>query len=113
MSSMIDMWKMQTGIGWWCKKTFPDQDVGSISLHFSEEVIELQDSVIEYMRSGANPSTQSAVGEEIADCIILLLALADNLEINAAEHVRKKMQQNYRSKWEYDPALGYHKKVKN
>lgn len=107
-----DLWWLQRSVGMWCKKQFPDQDAGAIALHFSEEAIELQAAVIAYMRHGPNPSTQSAIGEEIADCIILLLTLADHVGVVSSREVRKKMRENYKAKFALDESVGYHKRVK-
>jgi NTP pyrophosphatase (non-canonical NTP hydrolase) len=104
MSSMVDLWKWQKRIGYWCKQTFPDNTPQTIEAHFQEETQELR-------RALFSCSTE-AVGEEIADCIILLLSLADELEINASEHVAKKFSEVVKQKWELDPEKGYHKRVK-
>lgn len=112
MSSMVDLWKWQQRIGYWAKQTFPDQTPEMIESHFEEEAHELSKAVLAYVVQGANPSTESDVGEEIADCIILLLALADELEINASEHVAKKFAEVIKQKWALDPSKGHHKRVK-
>lgn len=107
MSSMVDLWRIQKSIGYWCSKTFPDQNEQTIEAHFQEEANELHHAVF-----GLQIGQERAVGKEIADCIILLLALAEHLGIKASEEVRNKMTENYRAAFEYDPNRGYHKRVK-
>jgi NTP pyrophosphatase (non-canonical NTP hydrolase) len=111
MSSMVDLWKWQKRIGYWCEQVFPEQTPESIEAHFQEEAQELSRAVLALCAYGSNPSTLSAVGEEIADCIILLIALAYRLGINASAELAKKMATNFKRKWEYSPKHGYHKKV--
>jgi len=109
MSSMLDLWRLQKQIGYWCGKVFPDQNHQTIEAHFQEEVQELHMAV--FMPFDDEPTVQAEVGEEIADCIILLLALAENLGIVASQEVNKKMTKNFRSDFALDPSKGYHKKV--
>src|SRR5687767_5440483 len=110
MSSMVDLWKLQKQIGHWCGKTFPDQNEQTIDAHFQEEAQELHLAV--FTHHGSRESAREKIGEEIADCIILLLALAENAGIVASEEVRKKMNENYRRKFEMDNVRGYHKRVR-
>jgi len=109
MSSMVDLRTVQKQIGSWCGTVFPDQTHQDIEAHFQEEAQELHMAV--FMPFDDEPAEQAEVGEEIADCIILLLALAEHLGIVASEEVKKKMARNVRSDFALDPSKGYHKRV--
>ena len=70
----------------WTRKTFPDQTPESVMGHLQRELEEL----------AANPYD----GEEQADCVMLLLALADRTGVDPAAELEQKLEINKARRWE-------------
>ena len=76
--------QFQREVGEWGKATFPNSTLLSIMAHLREEVAELDHEV----RAGlpkhgpARYFGQVAIGEELADCYLLLLHLAHRVGID-------------------------------
>ncbi len=83
----------------WSRATFPDQDDLRIVNHLTEEVMELHDCVVN--------TPEQDVAEHIADCMILLAALADLFRIPIRQALADKHAINLGRTWEYDPERGY------
>jgi NTP pyrophosphatase (non-canonical NTP hydrolase) len=94
---------LQQEIGSWARETFPDQTDLRVVAHLNEEVQEL----LQAIASDDKPQ----VCQEIADCLILLLCLADRQGVSAASWVEGKMNVNRQRRWTFDPAYGYDKKI--
>lgn len=101
---------MLNDIKQWSKETFPNQSSNSVTYHFNEEVTELY-VVTDQVDKGIDVGERS-IGEEIADCIILLCALAGVYDIDVEAAIRTKHEVNKVRKFEFVPKVGYHKRVK-
>lgn len=88
-------------VGAWADRTFPDQTDDRLVRHLREEVEEL-DRACEQLEG---------IGEAIADCLILLYALAYRHNIDPDAAVRRKHEVNEARVWAFDPTYGYDKKV--
>ena len=75
----------------WRKKTFPKSDDISTYNHLIREVKELGEA-LEYGPIGP-------IKKEIADCVILLIGLADVLNIDILQAVKEKHQINVKRQW--------------
>lgn len=90
--------EFQREISEWAATTFPHQTPASKVAHLTDEVKELAD----------NPGD----GEEMADCFILLLNLADMGGFDLLEEARKKMAKNKLRIWGAPDARGVCRHVK-
>lgn len=99
---------LQQEIGAWADKTFPDQTDHRVMAHLREEFEELAGCVA---ASAVGPVLIDDLAVEIADCMILLLCLADRLNVSTDLAIREKMRINRERTWAFDPAYGYDKKV--
>lgn len=110
--------ELQRELGEWARATFPHGTSESILAHLKEEIGELEAAIQParsprgYRTRRASSERYDAIGEEIADCIILLLHLAHRHGIIAEAEVRKKFERNKRRTWESDDnGRGYRKHV--
>jgi NTP pyrophosphatase (non-canonical NTP hydrolase) len=78
---------LQTEIGDWCDKTFPNSTQKTILLHFKAEAKELLEA------------TDGETDQEIADCIMLLLHLAHKRRTSARDAIRDKFEICKKRKW--------------
>lgn len=92
----------------WSRRTFPEQTLERLARHLVEEAGEL-----ETLLDAVEP-----IGEEVADCGILIIAFLDHLErLTAARDIDPnaemwaKHQRNLQRQWATDPVLGYDKRV--
>lgn len=69
----------------WCAETFPGESMQSIFGHFVEEVHEL----------AADPSD----ADELADCLLLLISLAEVVRLNPVACMARKLAINKKRKW--------------
>lgn len=99
MTGQMD--RVQHVVGTWADATFPDQTDSRIMDHLGEEVRELYDAI------DATFAEPDAVGDGLADCLILLLCLAHRHGISAADAVGEKHARNERRVWRFDPERGY------
>ena len=99
----MDLNILQVSIGQWAAATFPHHTADSIFAHLEEEVSELKDAL------GANDPDK--IGENVADVLILLVTLAEFLDIPSKDAVIAKMAINRKRTWDYDPTTGYHRHV--
>lgn len=97
------MRRLQLIIEYWSRTTFPEQSADRLYKHLQEEMGELADALAD--------DTMEPVQEEIADCLILLLCLASYCEIDALDAVERKHAINTQRVYQFDPALGYDRKV--
>jgi len=88
-------------VGLWAKDTFPNQTADSILTHLEDEVGEL----LEAHGKGVG------VGEEVADCLILLLCYAYYKGIDVEASFLRKHRRNGRRKWGAPDARGVHRHV--
>lgn len=94
----------------WSTETFPNQATTSVTHHLNEELIELY-QVCDGVDRGEDVGERS-VAEEIADCIILLVALAGIYGIDIEEAIKNKHEINRTRTFKYDEKRGYHKRVR-
>ncbi len=90
----LELNRFQWQVGCWAEATFPDSTPQSIMAHLWDKVREL-DQIRE--------RTDSLLGEEIADCVLLLIHLAYKKRISLSEVLLKKHEKNKRRKWETEP----------
>ena len=82
----------------WKRATFPAETQASALAHFMAEASELE----------ACPSD----GEEIADCVMLLLSLAAHAGVSLKDEMRAKLEKNRRRKWGEPNADGFQEHVR-
>lgn len=99
-----DMTALQNHIGSWARKTFPDQTDDRVVRHLGEEVREIHAAI-------HDNGDEDKIRENVADCLILLLCLAERQGFSAYGAVIEKMAVNRQREWRYDPELGYDKHV--
>lgn len=88
----------------WANRTFPGRPPkSSINKLGMEELPELLLHLKEHGPQG--------IGEEWADCVILLLDLARIWKIDPATAIRNKMEINLRRHWKQDPETGFYNHV--
>lgn len=103
---------LQEIVGEWGEITFPNSTLLSIMAHLREEVAELDHEV----RAGlpkhgpARYFVQVAIGEELADCYLLLLHLAHRVGIDLDMAAAGKFDANRQRTW-HDDGRGYAKHV--
>ena len=100
------LWNIQN----WARETFPHQTRESVLAHLEEELTELR-AALERRTQKGNAETHGAVGDEIADCIILLVALAEVEGLDAYACVEVKHRVNTSRTFAFDPDKGYHKRT--
>lgn len=93
-----DVRVLQRYIGDWQRSTFGNGDshlaVQGQQKHLEKEVHELALELV-----GSRYRASASVGMEVADCLILLLGMADRLGIDAFELIAAKMIINRSRKW--------------
>jgi NTP pyrophosphatase (non-canonical NTP hydrolase) len=97
---------MQEEVGRWGRKTFPLATPHTIISHFREESTELIDRVDREALASYGPSEILDVAEEAADCVLLLMHLADQVGFSLSEAVVAKHETNRRRRWETAPTDG-------
>lgn len=101
-------------VGEWGERTFPDSTLLSIMAHLREEVSELDFEVRDWTgRPG--PATEFGrirIGEEIADCYLLMLHLAHRVGIDLGMAAAEKFAKNQHRTW-HDDGRGYAKHVED
>lgn len=89
----------------WANRTFPSRGPkSSVNKLGMEELPELLIHLKEHGPEG--------IGEEWADCMILLLDLAVIWKINPATAIKRKMEINNNRMWVEDPETGFFNHVK-
>lgn len=96
----------------WSTETFPNQTSNSVARHLNEELIELYAALDQFPPDQDGLGSIESVSEEIADCIILLCALAGVCGIDVESAVKAKHEINLTRRFEYVPKVGYHKRVR-
>ena len=90
------MKKLIKNIQKWQRSVFPEGTPNSIFAHLTKEIIELSHEVTCY---SFQKSSTSALGEEIADCMILLVGIADRANIDIVKAVKTKHKKNKQRTW--------------
>lgn len=91
-------------INGWANRTFPGRGPrSSLTKLNMEEIPELLTHLKEHGPEG--------IGEEWADCLILLLDLAVIWKIDPAASIKRKMEINNHRMWRKDPELGHYQHV--
>lgn len=106
--------EFQREIGLWGEATFPDSTPKTIMAHLREEVAEL-DHEVRNWKDYAGPARyfqQVAIGEELADCYLLLLHLAHRIGIDLDMAAAEKFDTNQQRTW-HDDGRGYAKHVES
>ena len=88
------MKKLQKQISEWQNKTFGDSKDRPVAIltHLKREIEELEMSVL----TNINKKETST---ELADCVILLVGLAEAFNVDLATAVAKKMKVNRKRRW--------------
>lgn len=90
---MSDLDDLQFAVGTWATTTFPRATPTSIVAHLKRECDELARAIAQDERSPA------AVAEEAADCLLLLLHLADTLDFSLLDATEDKQHTNEDRTW--------------
>lgn len=106
--------EFQREIGLWGEATFPDSTPKTIMAHLREEVFELGFEVQDWMDRPGPPSDfgRERIGEELADCYLLLLHLAHRVGIDLDMAAAEKFDTNKTRTW-HDDGRGYAKHVED
>lgn len=95
-----NMYNAQRAIHEWANKTFPGRDpVAALTKLVMEEIPEL----LQHKKQHGT----SSIGEELADCFILLLDLAAIWNVDLPVAIRDKMFKNASRQWTQDPSTGF------
>jgi NTP pyrophosphatase (non-canonical NTP hydrolase) len=105
---MTDLDELQRDVGEWGNRTFPAATNESIFAHLRDEVDEV-DFAVNDLRNPFHhpPEDLFALGEECADCLMLLLHLAHRNGFSLIEEARKKFAINQQRTWTTDSGNGY------
>ena len=96
----------QIAIHEWANKTFPGRaPKASLNKLVMEEIPELLTHLKEHGVEG--------IGEELADCFILLLDLAEIWGVNLPKAIQRKMLKNVGRGWVKDADTGFYNHVEN
>ena len=96
----MDLTTLQQKIGEWAEATFPHHTDQSIGDHLQEEVAELRAALFEHRNGEPLGGERSRdVGEELADCLILLLTMAWRHNVYLLPIVAAKHSINQRRRW--------------
>lgn len=96
------MRNLQKYIANWQRKTFGTNKKHWEGLlnHLRKEIEELEDSILDYHSHEVSAiEAHKAIENELADCIILLVGLADAFKIDLELATQKKMSENLNRKW--------------
>lgn len=99
---IMEISKLQKDIAEWSEKAFGDGVPGrrtwrfpGMFAHLKREIDELDAIIFETKLNGP---TQSII-EEIADCAMLLMDMADQLDADLLTEMAKKLEVNKKRKW--------------
>ena len=81
----VEFLKFQLDVTFWASATFPGQSAESKIAHLADEVVELRNAPTD--------------GEEMADCFILLLNVAQMAGVDLMRAAKLKMEKNRARKW--------------
>jgi NTP pyrophosphatase (non-canonical NTP hydrolase) len=99
-----NIYNAQRAIHEWANKTFPGRDpVASLTKLVMEEIPEL-------LTHKKQHGTEF-IGEELADCFILLLDLAALWNVDLPVALRSKMHKNAQRQWKKDDTTGFYNHV--
>lgn len=101
---MIDMANLQREVVAWQKKTFPESTIESCIRHLADEFLELEQAVVD-------GEPQERIAEEVADMVLLLIAVCGKAEIELEHAVAWKFMNVRRRTYAFDPARGYSRHV--
>lgn len=104
--------QFQREVGEWGVATFPQSTLASIMAHLREEVAEL-DHEVRGWKNFSGPGRyfqQVAIGEELADCYLLMLHMAHRVGIDLDMAAAEKFDTNRQRTW-HDDGRGYAKHV--
>jgi len=82
----------------WQNKQFPKSGTLSKLIHLREEIGELEEAYKE-IQSGTKPFKKKEFELELADCIFLLVGIADKENINLQKALKEKLKINKKRKW--------------
>lgn len=88
---MTDIKELTEEVVDWVSGALPDRGVKGTAKKLCEEVVELFEAVI--------TEDIDEIGEEIADCMILILDIADCYYIDIPMEVRRKLEINKKRSW--------------
>ena len=96
---------LQDETGTWGDATFPLSTARSVMAHLTDEIDEL---AVEVDTFGATtePTNRSALAEEAADCMLLLLHIAHKCGFDLETAARAKLERNRMRHWGEPDARG-------
>lgn len=95
---MLGISEFQKYVGFWGMRTFPRENATSRAEHLAREVEELKEAI---SKRGILD-----IGEEAADCFILLLGIAHMYQFDLFGQATKKMITNELRRWGEPDELG-------
>jgi hypothetical protein len=98
-----DLSEMQRSIAAWQRATFGEGDP-ALAVQGAQKKLEKESHELMLELVGTGYRASDRVGGEIADCLILLLGIADRLSLDSYELVAAKMAVNRARRW---PALAH------
>lgn len=94
MTLDLDIFQREWGL--WVRRALPEATTAGHLEKLKSEVVELQTAF----------GSGTPIADELADCLLLLLSIADRHGISAAEAMRKKFEVNKARKWGKPDANG-------
>lgn len=102
MADGTSLEKLQFQVGQWASSTFSKATNETIIAHLKREIEELDIATIH-----AKTNTGlTGIGEEAADCVLLILHLCERNRIDLAYHIKRKHWRNQRRTWGEPDAQG-------
>lgn len=108
---MLRLRKLQKEIGDWQRETFKKATTYGVYNHMSREMSELNKALNRHVRYD-NEDTYQEVRYELADIIILAVALADLVHVDLDVATKEKMKINKARKWGKPDADGVVEHIK-
>lgn len=99
-----DFVEVQKFVNRWANLTFPDREPDSSIFKLVME--EIPEMLLHKKQHGVE-----GIGDELADCFILLLDLATIWNVDIALAIRRKMRVNMNRSWVKDKATGFYNHV--
>jgi NTP pyrophosphatase (non-canonical NTP hydrolase) len=109
-----DLDTFQRIVGEWQTRTFPNADNISVARHLEEEAAEVVDAAVMYaidLSTGYAPeeTTTAMIQEEAADCLLLLMTLANRNGFSLFDAAQEKFAINQQRTWNVVADGGYTK----
>ena len=96
--------------GGWADTTFENPPIQAYGRKLAHEVNELNNDLEDFGKDRDNPD-RTSIGAELADCLLVLCAIANRAGVNLEQEARKKFEINKGRTW-VKQADGTHQHVK-